>query len=399
MELKKIEMIKNKIEMDVKSMKKNLLLVSLDTLRADVGYNNQSPFFKGLMEKGTVFLNTVSASPLTPVSHASILTGLYPFHHGIRHLFKEKITLDVSTIAEILKANDYRTGGVVSCPGMNKWYGFNRGFDYFDDEIPLLSDGRDALQTVDVKLRGTAVKRAPYVVKSARKWIENWDDAQVDTPFFLFLHFFDAHWPYEAPEDYGGDNIYEREVNYVLHYLESFMRFLDTKNLLDNTTIVCFSDHGEDLEGLYPNDKAGPQSEHPDEFGHGTLLYNQTQKVVFLVIDKDLPKNNQVDTQVRTIDITPTIVDLLDINMGDHHFDGISLRDVAFGRQSPNLLGYSETFYPEEMKQMGKADFRENSKKSFIVKNRYKIIVDLDSDKIEYFDLEEDPNEEHNLLL
>lgn len=379
-------------------MKKNLLLVSLDTLRADVGYNNQSPFFKGLMEKGNVFLNTVSASPLTPVSHASVMTGLYPFHHGIRHLFKEKMSSEVKTIAEILKANDYRTAGVVSCPGMNKWYGFNRGFDYFDDEIPFLSDGSDPLQTVDVKLRGTAIKRAPFVVKSAQKWIESWYDSQKDTPFFLFLHFFDAHWPYEAPEDYGGNNMYEKEVNYVLHYLESFIRFLDGKNLLENTTIVCFSDHGEDLEGLYPNDKSGPLSEHPDEFGHGCLLYNQTQKVVFLVIDKDLPTNNRIDTQVRTVDIVPTIVDLLDIHISEYCFDGISLRDIIFRRQFPNLLGYSETFYPEEMKQLGKTHFRENSKKSFTIKNRYKIILHLDSDKIEYFDLEEDPNEEHNLF-
>ena len=87
------------------------------------------------------------------------------------------------------------------CPGMNKWYGFSKGFDHYDDEIPRLADGSDPLETVDVKKRGTALKRAEVVVERALNWIDK--KRSPDKPFFLFLHFFDAHWPYKAPHKFG----------------------------------------------------------------------------------------------------------------------------------------------------------------------------------------------------
>ncbi|MCX6740999.1 MAG: sulfatase-like hydrolase/transferase, partial [Candidatus Parcubacteria bacterium] len=108
-------------------MKKNLILISLDTLRADVAYSGRFTAINYLRRRGATFLNTISSSPLTPVSHATVLTGLQPYHHGIRHLFKEKIKPEIKTLAQILKRNGYRTGAIVSCPGMNKWYGFSKG--------------------------------------------------------------------------------------------------------------------------------------------------------------------------------------------------------------------------------------------------------------------------------
>jgi hypothetical protein len=102
----------------------------------------------------------------------------------------------------------------VSCPGLNRWY----GFDFYDDEIPLLPDGRDPLAVGDVKLRGLALKRAPLVVDRSTRWLSGQDDR----PFFFFAHFFDAHWPYEPPEDVNPAvaNPYEGEVAYSDHYLQ-----------------------------------------------------------------------------------------------------------------------------------------------------------------------------------
>ncbi|RLC35689.1 sulfatase, partial [Candidatus Shapirobacteria bacterium] len=180
---------------------KNLLLVSLDTLRADVAFSGNFRGIEKLRKMGVSFLNTISSSPLTPISHATVFTGLQPYHHGIRHLFKEQINDDVNSFVEQFKKANYQTGAIVSCPGMNKWYGLDKGFDYYDDEIPLLADGTDPLLTVDVKKRGSALKRADVVVSKAKKWIGQRDK---NRPFLLFLHFFDAHWPYQAPQKFGG---------------------------------------------------------------------------------------------------------------------------------------------------------------------------------------------------
>ncbi|NCS71849.1 MAG: sulfatase-like hydrolase/transferase [Candidatus Magasanikbacteria bacterium] len=375
-------------------MKKNLIFVSLDTVRADVAYSGKFKAIENLRSEGVTFLNTISSSPLTPVSHATVFTGLQPFNHGVRHLFKEKISENAPTLAEILKSEGYKTGAVVSCPGMNKWYGFSRGFDHYDDEIPLLADGSDPLQTVDVKKRGTALKRAEVVAERAIKWVS--ENKDVD-PFFLFIHFFDAHWPYEAPQKFGGDNMYEEEVAYSDHYLGKFLTTMEEMNVLENTTIVCFSDHGEDLDGLYPNDKGGEKLGHPEELGHGCLLYDQTQKVILIIKDKTLPNNCDIPDQVRLVDVMPTTLKLLGIQK-NISFDGVSLLPILSGEKL-NLPAYSETYYPEEQTVATGGKFAEAcNKKSIRIKNSEKIITHLNSDYIEIYDLKQDPNEIKNLL-
>ena len=377
-------------------MKKNLILISLDTVRADVAYSRKFSAINYLRRHGATFLNTISSSPLTPVSHSTVLTGLQPYKHGVRHLFKEKIRSGIKTLAQIMKVNGYATGAVVSCPGMNKWYGFSRGFDIYDDEIPRLADGSDPLETVDVKIRGTALKRADLVVGRSIKWLENHKDKN----FFLFIHFFDAHWPYKAPKKYGGSNVYENEVAYTDHYLSLFFDYLKKAGLLDNTSIICFSDHGEDLAGLYPNDKGGKKLGHPEEFGHGCLLYDQTQKTVLIIVDKKIRPGILIKNQVRLVDIMPTILDLFSIRQTAKKFDGISLSPFLRGKQADvHLPAYSETFYPEEQTAatQGKFSYAKN-KKSLRINNQYKVIFNLDSENLELYNLEKDPNEQLNLI-
>lgn len=371
---------------------KNLILVSFDTVRADVAYSGKFKTINKLRKEGITFLNTVSSSPLTPVSHATVFTGLQPYNHGIRHLFKEKLNSTVKTLAQVLKNERYKTGAIVSCPGMNKWYGFSRGFDHYDDEIPKLADGSDPLLTVDVKKRGTALKRANLVIDRAYNWIK----CKREEKYFLFIHFFDAHWPYEASEKYGGDNIYEEEVAFSDHYLSIFLNSLKKDGLLENTSIVAFSDHGEDLEGLYPNDKGGKKLGHPEEFGHGCLLYDQTQKVVLIIKDEDLPKNKNIEQQVRLVDLFPTILDLLKIK-NNYKIDGVSLIPIIKNNTNLELPAYSETFYPEEqIKSTGKFKKTKN-KIACQIANKYKIIFNLNSNQIEIYDLEMDKNEKENL--
>lgn len=369
---------------------KNLILISLDTVRADVAYSGKFKNISKLQREGISFLNTISSSPFTPASHASVFTGLQPYNHGIRHLFKESLNSKVKTLAEILKEKKYQTGAIVSCPGMNKWYGFSKGFDHYDDEIPKLADGTDPLLTVDVKKRGTALKRANLVIDRAYKWLKKVDK---NKNFFLFAHFFDAHWPYEAPEKYGGDNCYEEEIAFSDHYLGLFFKKIKKDGFLKNTSIVIFSDHGEDLEGMYLNDKG---QNHPEELGHGCLLYDQTQKVVFLINDDNLPKNIKIEQQVRLVDLLPTTLDLINIKK-ELKIDGVSLMPIIKEGINLNLPAYSETFYPEEQtKSTGKYKNSKN-KVAHRINNDYKSIFHLNSNKIEIYDLVNDKNELVNL--
>jgi arylsulfatase len=321
----------------------NILLISLDTVRADVAYAGTMPGIESLRRRGTTFTQAVSSCPLTPVSHATVFTGLQPPNHGVRHLLREQLNKDVPTLAELLRSAGYATGAVVSCPGLNTWYGIDRGFDFYDDDIPLLPDGRDPLTVGDVKLRGLALKRAPRVVERATQWLD-----EQSGPFLLFAHFFDAHWPYEPPEDFGVPvaNPYEGEVAFADHYLQRLLENVEQAGHdLDSMLIVCFSDHGEDLGGWYPNDHAGDRG-HPYEEGHGCLLHDATQHVPLIFAGPGLPRAAEVADQVRLVDIMPTMLDLLGLD--PVRSDGLSLRAALEGGSVPGLPAYSETYFPEE---------------------------------------------------
>lgn len=169
--------------------------------------------------------------------------------------------------------------------------------------------------------------------------------------------------------------------------------------LYEDTCIVCFSDHGEDLEGLYKNDKGGKKLGHPEENGHGCLLYNQTQKVVFTIKHKSFPTNLDIENQVRLIDVAPTVFELFDIKTNSMNFDGISLAPLVIKDKQMNLPAYCETFYPLEQNETNNNKFScAKNKKAVVIENKHKIIVEMDSDKLEIYDLDSDPDEKRNLI-
>ncbi|MGW0502963.1 sulfatase [Micromonospora sp. NPDC003241] len=372
----------------------SVLFVSLDTVRADVAYSGRFPGVEGLRRRGVTFRQAVSSCPLTPVSHATVFTGLQPPNHGIRHLFREQLRADVPTLAERLREVGYRTGAVVSCPGLNKWYGIDRGFDFYDDEIPLLPDGRDPLAVGDVKLRGLALKRAPMVAERAGDWL-----AEQNSPFFLFAHFFDAHWPYEPPEDVGVavDNPYEGEVAYSDHYLGVLLdRLAAAGHDIDSMLVVCFSDHGEDLGGWYSNDHAGERG-HPYEEGHGCLLHDATQHVPMIFSGPGVPTGREFHEQVRLVDIMPTVLDLLGLPATPT--DGESM--VSFFRDltGTSRPAYSETYFPQEKREA--SEYRElRALASVRTDGRSKTIWQpVEGGAVDWYDLTTDPDEFHPVPL
>jgi arylsulfatase len=374
-------------------MTKNLLLISLDTLRADVAYSGRFPTIERLRSRGTTFLTTVSSSPLTPISHASVFTGLQPQRHGIRHLLRERLG-DVPTLAELLHSAGYRTGAVVSCPGLNRWYGLDRGFDAYDDEIPPLADGRNAVEVADVELRGTALKRAPLVTERASAWMRS----EASSPWMLFVHYFDSHWPYEPPDDVGVPvaNPYEGEVAFMDHHLGRFLDGAVGNGLdLDDTLVVLFSDHGEDLGGWYPDDHAGEQG-HREEKGHGALLFDTTQLVPLVICDPGAPEGGEVREQVRLIDVMPTVLDLLGVPAPA--VDGRSLAPAVHGGGIEESPAYCETFYREELAEAD-PEWSHLLPLKAVRTPAHKTIWENGSDRVEIFDLVTDAYEKSPLIV
>jgi len=285
----------------------------------------------------------------------------------------------------------YRTGAVVAGPGLHSWYGLNQGFEHYDDELPLLPDGSDPLATVDVKTRGAAKRRAETVVESALAWL----DSIGQDPCFQFVHFFDAHWPYEAPRQFISttDNSYEGEVAYMDHYLGGYLDELARRGRLKDSLLVCFSDHGEDLEGLYSNDHAGAALGHPEESGHGCLLFDATLMVPLIFrMPSVVPSGLSIKSQVRLVDIASTICDLVSIG-GLTSLDGCSLSPAFSGQVLESCFAYSETLYPREQYEVNGLFPNAKNLKAVRIDNRYKVIWDLDGDGVTFYDLLENPGE------
>jgi len=373
----------------------NLVMISLDTLRADVAYSGRFPSIERLRARGCSFMTTVSSSPLTPISHATIFTGLQPPNHGIRHLLKEQMNPAARTLTEVMAEAGYNTGAVVSCPGMNRWYGLSRGFAHYDDWIPPLADGRDALQVIDVELRGTALKRAPLVVERALEWARRAGPG----PKLLFAHFFDAHWPYESPEEPppGTANPYEGEVWYMDRYLGLLLDGLAELGMTDeNTTFVLFSDHGEDLAGWYENDHSGELG-HPEEKGHGCLLFDATQLVPLVVCAPGVTTpGSQVAEQVRLVDVAPTVLELM--GRDGLECDGRSLVPLLRGEPMPHAPAYCEAFYREELASMNQRWAHLLPLKG-IRNPGEKVVWEVGGERVESYDMLQDPCERNPLVL
>jgi arylsulfatase len=376
---------------------KNLVLVSYDSVRKDVAYAGPLRGLESLRAQGCTFTTCVSSAPLTPVSHASVMTGLQPCRHGIRHLFKERMMSGVGTLASTLHSVGYSTSAIVSCPGLNRWYGIDHGFEHYDDEIPPLPDGSDPLKTVDVKLRGQALKRAPIVVDRSLQYLSQ----NHREPCFHFIHFFDAHWPYEPPALIDGRasaNPYEDEVRFLDFHFQRWLAEIRRRELLTDALIVLFADHGEDLAGWYPDDKGGQRGDHPEEFGHGCLLHDPTV-IVPLVFSHPTLARTTIEGQVRLVDVMPTCLELLGVPIPSG-LDGRSLaRTIVDGAPPVPCPAYSETFYPQEQTAASGGKFHwARNKKSVRFPNNQKVIFHLESDTVEAYDLNSDPLEKRNLL-
>jgi arylsulfatase A-like enzyme/Tfp pilus assembly protein PilF len=313
----------------------NLLLVTLDTLRADrLGcYGRpgaETPALDGLAARGVRFAQAQSAVPLTLPSHATILSGLLPPRHGLHDNGRGALPAEVTTLATRLAGAGYRTGAFVGAFVLDHRYGLARGFASYDDEIPRqareLEAERPGSQVVDRALAW--LDGAPAAAGGAK--------ADGGPPWFAWVHLYDAHAPYEPPEPYRGrhpGDAYGGEVAAVDAQVARLLVTLERRGETARTVIAVAGDHGESL------------GEH-GELTHGLLLYQGTLRVPLLLSAPGVLPPRVVAEPVGLADLAPTLAALLGQPLAAP-LDGRDLSAALLAGAAPPLADlYAETRYP-----------------------------------------------------
>jgi choline-sulfatase len=346
-----------------------VILISVDTLRADhlscYGYRGlQTPSVDSLARGGSLFYQVSSQVPLTLPSHASMLTSTLPFSNGVED-HGSPLAPNPVTLASVLKSKGYQTSAFVGGFVLDRRFGLNQGFDFYDSPFNLRRQrGADP---------GEIRRSGDEVVTSAISWMR----ANSNAPFFVFLHLYDLHLPYQippsAPPRLHG---YEAALAYEDEVLGRFLSFLRQSGWLAKSLIVFTSDHGESLW------------DH-GESSHGYFVYQSTLRVPLIIHWPDGTKGfpARMEEPASLLDVAPTVLQFLDIPRPEQ-FQGRGLLDLVNSKTpgSPPREIYSESLYAQN-------HFGCSSLRSLRL-GRYKYI---EAPKPEFYDLASDPVERHNL--
>lgn len=359
----------------------DVIFICADALRADaLGYSgygrDTSPFIDRIAGDAVVFRNATSQSSWTKTSVATYLTSDYTML-GTVATKADKLPARAVTLAEVLRNAGYFTGAFVANPWLKRVFGFDQGFDVFREE---------------------SVESARIEVEDVVAFIA----AHRDRPFFLYLHFMDVHNPYQAPKPYyemfadaagtfryrNGlmDDLspadleytrarYDGEIRYLDDKVRDLVGYLERTKRLENTIIVFTSDHGDEFY------------EHGG-LGHGTTLYAELMRVPLFVAHHGLlePARSEINTPVRSIDIFPTLLDILDVPPPEA-LDGTSLLPVIESGDSV----ISTPFLASVLS----VDTGENL--ASLVSDGFRYIHNFQQDDGELYDLSVDPGNRQNL--
>lgn len=358
----------------------NVLLITIDTLRTDrVGaFGSQlglTPNLDRLAAGGFRFTRTYTSAPLTLPAHASILTATQPPVHGLRANGLFRLGPNPPTLATTLKSAGYRTGAFVGSFVLDARFGLNRGFDVYDD--------RYGERHADDGTEG-AERRAEDVIKPALDWILGNQPSALSPqpsvnpsalspqPFFAWVHFYDPHEPYRAPEPYASRFApYDAEVAYTDATLGRLIDTLRASGQLAQTLVAIAADHGESL------------GEH-GERTHGVFAYDVTIKVPWLLWAGDRLHGTS-DALVRLVDLAPTVLDLVGVSP-PREFGGASvIPRVRDGATAP----------PAYFEAMDANLTRNWAPLVGLVSETHKLI---DLPTPELYDLRSDPAESKNLF-
>jgi choline-sulfatase len=343
----------------------NLLIVTIDTLRADrLGIygaaNVATPHIDRLAREGAWAPQAVVHAPLTRPSHASLFTGLYPAEHGIRDNISPPLPANVPLLATLFEREKFATGAFVASVVLDRQSGLARGFSFYGDRLDRNGDRR----TGDL------------VVADAIAWLKG------KTRYFAWVHLYDPHAPYEPPspfkEQYAG-RPYDGTVAWSDELVGRLVGALRENNVLDNTLVIVTSDHGEAL------------GDHGEDV-HGYFIYEATLRVPLVVRGPGVTAGTRMDGVVRTIDLYPTIVEMFGLSaVGSAKADqytpsGKSLAAAFAGGRMHDEPSFAESLVP--LLHYGWSDLRS------VRDGRWKYIL---APRPELYDLDRDPGELHNL--
>lgn len=341
-----------------------VILISVDTLRADhVGCYQAArkitPHIDSIARNGTLFSQVSALVPLTLPSHVALFTSTYPFANGVEDNGVPFAT--GTTLATVFRNAGYRTAAFVGGFVLDRRFGLSRDFDVYDSPFDL--HNKTAADVGDLKRPGAQVAAAAI----------HWLDQNANAPFFLFLHLYDLHTPYDLPPERRlrhGETGYEAELAYVDRVLGDFLAFLERRGLLNKSLIVFTSDHGEGL-----NDHG--------ESTHGFFVYESTLRVPLIFhwpAGSKRVSQDRIAEPASLLDVAPTILDTLGLSRPAE----MSGRSLITGKTTDET--YSESLYARN--HFGCAALRT------LRRGRYKYI---DAPNPELYDLSNDPRESQNL--
>lgn len=285
------------------SPQKNILILVFDCLRPDhlssLGYRGtDTPTIDRFAREGTTFLNAYCQAPNTWISHASLFTGCNPYLHGLRTPTR-KLSADLRLMAEVFGEAGYATFGLPAMSLLSRAAGFSRGFDEY-----IL----DGLRSEPGVLAHRYDRTAEETLIRTKDWLR-----RTSAPFFGWIHYFGTHKVeshlFDLPEDYQRRyspyaQYYDGKVSFAdERFLAPLVDELASLGLLDDTIVVLWSDHGEDLREI----------EHGRSWGHNWSLAEQVMRTVLIMRGPGLPQGHKSKSIARSIDIFPTLVDLAGI--------------------------------------------------------------------------------------
>jgi arylsulfatase A-like enzyme/Tfp pilus assembly protein PilF len=304
---------------------RNVLLITMDTTRADYlgcfgSPTAQTPNLDRLARAGAIFSRCTTCVPLTLPSHSSIMTSLYTYVHGARQNGTGRLPDANLTLAEALKTAGFATEATVAAFVLNAQFGIAQGFDVYHDVVAH-----------DITKALNAERKGDEVCDDALKMLQ---ELASRPRFFLWVHFYDPHAPYESKRipDTSSPLAYADEITFMDEQIGRLLDQLRTLGHENDTLVVAVADHGEGL------------GQH-DEPSHGYFLYDTTLRVPLLLrCPGVIPAGQNISAQVRTIDIAPTILDVLGCPaLPDAQ--GVSLLPLLKGpTRDLKLAAYSEAF-------------------------------------------------------
>ena len=339
----------------------NVVFIVVDTTRADhlgsYGYRRDTtPHIDRLARESAVFEQAYSHSPWTMPSVASMFTSLTPRDHGIVK-WEQPLPVSHLTLAEHLQARGFHTAAFVSHLIFQPRYNYNQGFDDFDHSVLKKGD--------PVK-----ISSSKEISDLAIDWLD-----RAREPFFIWLHYFDAHAWYMSHEsfEFGKRPIdkYDSEVRYTDEHIGRVLQALEERGLRDDTIIVFVADHGEEF-----HDHGGTR--------HSKTLFDELVRVP-LVFHVPGFEAQRIPTVVSESDLAPTLCELLGVPVPEQ-FRG---EPFAFDGSSFRVEGHRMVF----METLRKAD------KRGVRYDRWKLIHDREKQEYELFDLGADPEEKRNVVL